>query len=442
MLWLILVLQILTAVIAAKKRVLPYVVLTIATVFLVTGQAFQIQGDLTKSSSALYAFSRITDAGFTAATRYVLVTTILSFLFSIVFRGYEPPPRLPSEVSFQPSGLFYGIMLGCESALAFVLVFVVVGVSAFVGSSRPGNQPGATLFIVLMSIGLFPLYLKIAYRSKVVLADLICFALSLAVTAGFSRLHVILYSMVVLVAIYYGRGWALRPITFKMVLIFAVSGFLLTSFFFIFGALRDAQNFTKGSISDLVRYNLDHPEKSLLSLEFTYRTSVEGMSGIAGAMGESIGNPAQVRRDYGAQSALDGMFQLLPSALKQLFQEEIETVQNWYWYKKPGGNVSPGLETSFVSFGMAGMIIYPVFVFLFGWIIPMKALRHNLSPPLMLCVLMAIGCTPLTVRGKWSTWFAFSIAYCVVIFLIWPLFATCFSREAPKKKDECQAYPA
>ena len=441
MLWLILVLQILTAVIAAKKRVLPYVVLTLATIFLVTGQAFQIQDDLTKSSSALYAFSRITDAGFTSATRYLLVSTIISFLFTIIFKGYEPPPRLPSECRFQPSGLFYGIMLGFEFALAKKQNNKKKNKTTKKKTSRPGTQPGATLFIVLMSIGLFPLYLKIAYRSKVVLADLLCFALSLAITAGFSRLHVILYSMIVLVAVYYGRGWALRPITFKMVLIFTVAGFLLTSFFFIFGALRDAQNFTKGSISDLVRYNLDHPEKSLLSLEFTYRTSVEGMSGIAGAMGESIGNPAQVRRDYGAQSALDGMFQLLPSALKQLFQEEIETVQNWYLYKKPGGNVSSGLETSFVSFGMAGMVIYPAFVFLFGWIIPMKALRQNLSPPLMLCLLMAIGCTPLTVRGKWSTWFAFSIAYCVVTFIIWPLFATCFSREA-LRKAECQAYPA
>jgi hypothetical protein len=165
------------------------------------------------------------------------------------------------------------------------------------------------------------------------------------------------------------------------------------------------------------------------------------MSGLAGAIGESMGNPAQVRRDFGVQSALDGMFQLLPSALKQFFLEEIEAVQSWYWYKKPGGNVSPGLETSFVSFGMAGMVIYPIFVFWFGWIVPMKALRHNLTPPLMLCILMAIGCTPLTVRGKWSTWFAFSIAYCVVIFLIWPLFATCFSREVPKKA-ECQAFLA
>jgi len=440
-LWLILAMQILTVVIAARKRVLPYVVLTLATMFLVTGQAFQIQDDLTHSSFTAYAFSRITESGFIAATRYLLVVTVISLLLAIVCKGYEAPPHLDPEFRFRPSALFYAIMLGFESALAFVLVFVVVGISAFIGSSRPGNQPGATLFIVLMSIGLFPLFLKIAYRSKVTLPDLLCFTLSLFVTAGFSRLHVILYCMVLLFAVYYGRGWALRRISVKMVFIFSVAGFLLTSFFFIFGALRDAQNFTKGSMSDLVRYNLDHPEKSLLSLQFTYRVGVEGMSGVSGAISEAKENPSEVRRDYGAQAALDGMFQLLPSALKQPFEEEIEAVQDWYWYKKPGGNVSPGLETSFVSFGWSGMVIYPVFVFLFGWIIPMKFLRYNLSPPLMLCILMATGCTPLTVRGKWSTWFAFSVAYCLIILMIWPLFATCFSRES-RKKAECQASPA
>ncbi len=359
---------------------------------------------------------------------YFLIVTIISFVLAVVSRGYQPSPPLHKEYRFTPSYLFYAILVSFECMLAAVLIFAVVGFSAFVGSSRPGTQPGATLFIVLMSIGLFPLFLKLAFNGKIGKIDLFCFVLALAVTAGFSRLHVILYSFALLVVVYYRRGWVSRPISFGMVSAFAFFGLLLTAFFVGFGAIRDAQNFTQGSVKDLIQYNLDHPEKSLLSLTFTYRVGVEGMSGLAGAMSEAAENPSQVHRDYGAEVALDGITQLLPAFLKQVVSNQIQVIQDWYWYKKPAGNVSPGLENSFVSFGWLGMFVYPVLVFLVGWTIPVKILRLNPTPPLMLCLLMTIGCVPLAVRGKWSTCFAFSIAYCVIVIAVWPLFASCFSR--------------
>jgi hypothetical protein len=426
--WLILTLNIVTAIIAAKKRVLPYAILTLETIFLITGQAFQMQQDLTGASFTAYAFSRTTERGFQQALWYCMTVSAISFVLAVVSRGYRPPPPLHQEYRFTPSYLFYAILLACECSLATVLIFGVVGISAFLSSSRPGNQPGATLFIVLMSIGLFPLLLKLAFKGKVAKVDLLCFLIALAVTAGFSRLHVILYSFVLFVVIYYRRGWVKRPISFRMMLTFVFSGVLLTAFFVGFGALRDAQNFTHGSAKDLIQYNLDHPEKSLLSLTFTYRTGVEGMSGLAGAISESISNPSEVHRDYGAQVALDGISQLLPSFLKQLVSDQIVEIQDWYWYKKPAGNVSPGLETSFVSFGWWGVLVYSLLVFLLGWTLPMKILSFNPTPPLMLCLLMVIGCTPLAIRGKWSTCFAFSIAYCVILLAVWPLFANCFSR--------------
>jgi hypothetical protein len=426
--WLILVLNVATGVIAAKKRVLPYAVLMLETIFLVIGQAFEIQSDLKSTSFTVYAFSRITEAGFQQALWYMLIVSLMSLGFAVFFRGYQSPPRLHEEYRFTPSYLFYFLLLSLEFVVAFILIVAVVGVSAFLTTSRPGAVPGATLFIVLMSIGLFPLLLKLAYKSRVQFADWLCFVIALGVTAGFSRLHVILYSFALLVVIYYRRGWVKRPFTFRMMFAFTFSGVLLTAFFFGFGALRDAQNYTHGSIRDLVQYNLDHPEKSLLSLDITYRLGVEGMSGLAGALSEASEHPASVSRDYGAQAALDGIAQLLPSFLKQVVVEQIAAVEDWYWYKKPAGNVSPGLETAFVSFGWLGMPVYAILVFLFGWIVPMKLFSFNPTPPLMLCFLMTIGTTPLLVRGKLSTWFAFSLAYCVIVLLVWPLFATCFSR--------------
>jgi hypothetical protein len=426
--WLILGLNVATAIIAAKKRVLPFAVLMLETIFLVTGQAIQLDVDLQPSSSTNYAFSRVTEAGFHQALWYLLIVSILSFGMATFVRGYQSPPSLPTEYRFTPSYLFYVLLLGLECSVAFILIVAVVGVSTFLNVSRPGTVPGATLFIVLMSIGLFPLLLKLAYRSKVQIADWACFLIALGVTAGFSRLHVILYSFVVLNVVYYRRGWVKRPITLRMILTFAISGVLLGAFFFGFGALRDAQNYTHGSIAELVRYNLDHPEKSLLSLDITYRVGVEGMSGLAGALSEARECPSLIHHDYGVQIALDGITQLLPSFIKTLVAGQMEDISNWYWYKKPAGNVSPGLETSFVSFGWLGIPVYAALVFLFGWILPMKLFSFNPTPPLYLCFLMLLGCMPLLVRGKVSTWFAFSLAYCIVIIVIWPLFANCFSR--------------
>ncbi|KAA6463113.1 hypothetical protein DYQ86_07235 [Acidobacteria bacterium AB60] len=428
MVWLILVFNIATVIVAGKKHVLPYAILMIETIFLVTGQAIEIQADLKSASFTTYAYSRITDSGFERALWYVMMVSILSLLLALFARGYLPPPRLSQEYRFLPSNLFYLLLLSFESAVALILIVVVVGVSAFLTQSRPGAVPGATLFIVLMSVGLFPMFLKLAYKSRVQPADWLCFLISLGVTAGFSRLHVILYSFILLIVLYYRRGWVERPITLRMVSAFVFSGALLAAFFVVFGALRDAQNYTHGSIRDLIQYNLDHPEKSVLYLDVTYRLGVEGMSGLAGALSDAQADPVSVHRDYGIQIVLDGISQLLPSALKQVVSEQIEEIQDWYWYKKPPGNVSPGLETSFVSFGWLGIPVYVGLVFLFGWVFPMKIFSSNPTPPLMLCFLMAVGCTPLMVRGKLSTWFGFSLAYSVVILLVWPLFANCFSR--------------
>jgi hypothetical protein len=407
---------------------LPFSVLTLVFTFLIAGQAFQIQVDLAQTSSVTYAYSRITDAGFHQALWYVFIVSAISLLLACVAPGYKQP--LPSAYvnRFTPSRLFYALILLGESLVAGILIFGVVGVSAFLNASRPGNQPGATLFIVLMSIGLFPLLFKIIYKQKVQIGDLLCLGLSLFVTAGFSRLHVILYSFVILAALYYGRGWAAKPFSIRMGLLFVVAGTVLALFFFTLGALRDAQNFTRGSLRDLINYNLDHPEKSLLSIEYTYRVNIEGMSGIAGAISEAIEYPGKVQPDFGVSTGMDGIAQILPAFVKQIFHDEMETVTSWYWYQKPGGNVSPGIETAFVSFGWIGAILYPCIIFLFGWIVPMKLLEIRLAPPLLLTCYLAIGCEILAIRGKWPDWIAFSLAYAIIIVFVWPLFSMCFSR--------------
>jgi hypothetical protein len=246
------------------------------------------------------------------------------------------------------------------------------------------------------------------------------------VTAGFSRLHVIIYIIVLLFALYYEKGWADRPFGFRLFVRIFGTGAVAIVFFFVVGAIRDAENFTHGTLSDLVKYNLDHPETSLLSLQYTNRVSIEGMSGLAGAFTAALEDPRQVHRDYGLSITMNGIAQMLPSVIKEQLQEYLSTIDSFYWYRKAAGNVSPGIESSFVSFGWSGAAIYPLLFFAVTWRFPMWILSRRLSPPLKLTCFMWLGCCVFFVRGSWPDWVAFSLSYAVIISLAWVLFSVGF----------------
>ena len=427
MTWILLIINLATIAVAARKRVLPYTVLSAIFTVLVAGQAFQMEADFSQSSVLNYAFSRISYRGFLPALWYAAIVSGISLILAFVGKGYTRYQHPEPRYTFQPSIGIYWVILGTISTVAAYLVFGVVGLSAFIRSSRPGNQPGATLFITLMSIGLFPLLFKLFTRCRVTRFDVLCYALTLLVTAGFSRLHVIIYIIVLLLALYYERGWANRQFGFRLFIRIFGTGAAAVIFFFVVGAIRDAENFTHGTFSDLVKYNLDHPETSLLSLQYTNRVSIEGMSGLAGAFTAALENPGQTDRDYGLSITMNGIAQMLPSVIKAQLQDYLVTIDAFYWYKKAAGNVSPGIESSFVSFGWLGAVIYPLLFFATAWKFPMWVLSRQLSPPIKLTCFMWLGCGVFFVRGSWPDWVAFSLSYAVIICLVWVLFSVCFS---------------
>ncbi len=419
MIWILLVLNITSTLIAARKRVLPYTILSAIFTVLVVCQAIQMKTDFQSTSTLYYAFSTISEAGFNLSLWYVLAVSAISLLACIVSRGYRRGSQPPPRHHFSPPRSFYVLMISALSIIGGGLIFGVVGLSAFLSRSRPGDQPGATLFITLMSIGLFPLLLKLILRSRVKLGDITCFGISLLVTSGFSRLHVILYLLVLLMTLFYCRGIADCPFNLRSIL--AVSGFagIILVFFFVVGALRDALNYTHGSIVDLIDYNLDHPDTSLLSLQYTYRVSIEGISGLAGAFSDALWSPGSIHRYYGIDVWSDGLVQMLPSVLKAQMNGFIAVLQAAYWYKKPGGNVSPGIETAFVSFGWLGIAVYPLLFWLAFWKFPLFVLEHRICPPLQLAAFMFFGCGVFFVRGSWPDWVAFSLSYVILIYVSW-----------------------
>jgi hypothetical protein len=405
-----------------------YSLLNAIFLFLVVGQAIQIQGDLERSHSVSYLFNFISDVGFRYALWYVFGVSLVSLFLSLISTGYRSSSRGGQSQIFAPSSKFYVGLFFFLLLLSFVLIFVVVGLSEFLHSSRPGFQTGSTIFIVLLFLGVIPLLLKILYNGKIGIGDMACCGLSFAVTGGFSRTHLILYLVAILMAFYYARGWADRPFTASLIgkiLLFAVG---VAVIIVGIGALHDAQNFVHGSLGDLVNFILKNPEKSVLSIEYNYRVGIEGMSGVAGLFTQYITDPNSVHFDYGSSWLLKGSTQWLPGFLKNLVDGIITLSDDLNWYS--ASIVATGVESFFASFGWAAVVLYPLASYALGWTLPLWVLKTRLPASFQLVVYMLAACTIFFVHGALAVWIAFSLSYTILILAFWPIFRPHMLRRA------------
>ena len=437
MIWTILCLNVLTILVAFKKRMILYGLFNAIFVFLVTGQAFQIQSDLNKQHGVYYLHNFINDAGFSAALWYVLEISVVTMIPALFMQGYRAHSQMRSALAFRPPPSFYRILFALLFSLSTVLVFAVVGLHEFLHSSRPGYHTGSTIFIVLLYLGVIPLLLKIIYRCKLVSGDIACFALSFAVTAAFSRIHLILYLTAILLAFFYASGWADRPLSVKVVMRMSLFGGVAFLLFFGIGALHDAQNFVSGSLGDLISFIVAHPDKSILSVEYNYRVGVEGMSGIAGAFSQFRSNPNLTHFDGGASWLIQGSVQWLPGVIKNRAAALTHLSQDLTWYKS--SVVATGAESYFESFGWLGVVLYPLSIFVLGWYMPLRVLASDMTPMIRMIVYTLFSCGIFFVRGSLPVWIAFSFSYSVVIVTSWtffrPYFADTASLSPPPKPD-------
>ena len=419
MIWLIFLLNVASLIIAFKKRVIVYFILSLYFLFLVVGQAFQIETDLAHRESVSYSYAFMTQAGFRHASWFLLTTSVLSLAFVALADGYQPGSSSRSSRTFNPPRFFYLFFFLILSAIAGTFVFVVIGLSTFLSSSRPGFEGGSTIFLTLLGLGVYPLLLKVIYNSRVAGGDLACAALPILVSVGCSRMHVILYVTTILTAFYYGKGWADRRLTWRGIASLTVIASVAVFTFITLGALRDAQNYTSGGIRELWEYNLQHPERNMLSTDVMYQRSVEGMSGLTGAFTQAEAEPDRVRHEYGLSLIIDGVVQAMPGAMKELLSGLEDFARSNIWYND--SIIPSGIETAFTSFGLVGALVYPLAFFAYAWVFSLFVIRRALSPPLKLCGLMLLGCGIFLVRGSVRACLGYSIAYVVTILASAPL---------------------
>lgn len=438
MLWVTLALNLLTILISFRKRVLLYAIHNAIFAFLVTGQAFVIDADLDRSYSAHYLFNFINEEGFHSAVWYIFGVSLVSFALAVFSKGYTPASQPETRFVFDPGKAFYFWLFSFLCAASLVLVFLVIGLSEFLHSSRPGFQTGATMFTYLLFLGVVPVLLKILYPGRIRFGDMACLGLTFAISGVVSRTHLIFYLLLILTGFYYARGWSGRPHTlalFSKVFAFGLAAALLI---FGIGALHDAQNYTHGSLGDIISYILENPEKSALSIEYNYRIGVEGMSGTAGAFSHYVSDPHTVHFDYGSSSIAKGAALALPGFLKRFANPILELSEALDWHRD---SIAPtGVESFFVGFGWFAIALYPLAGYLLGWKFPLRVETTPMSPIRKLAGYTAAGWTIMFVHGALSMWIVMTFSYSVIILLFGPIFRRHIRAKTPISSDGTSSY--
>jgi hypothetical protein len=402
------------AFIAYKKNNLFYAFYCAFFVFLVSFQSIQISADFVITDTPSYPGHYITAQGHSYALIYLLLTSIFLLVMpllskKIIFRPFKQP------ILYQPSRTFYIVMSCYILAVTFVLIFIVIGVNAFLESSRPGAVSGATLFIVALSPAIFPLIIKIYSNNVINKFDLFLFAFALIVTSGFSRIHAIGY---LLLAVF---SQAFRTYRIQGV---GVSGlknagryiggiFVIAFVYLVYGALRDALNYTDSDFASTFDFIMNNQELSLLSFDRNYRVGIEGMSALSGAITYQLDNHI----DYTLLPIFSLLFkggtQWFPSIIKELIQGDLMTdISGFYWYT--GSILPPGIESSYVIFNFAGVILFPLMLH----VICSKATRVIARGGANLMLILAASLILMNmihfVRGSWFIWIGYTISYFIV----------------------------
>lgn len=411
-------LTLLAIVLSFKKRMAAMAIYLFFFCFLTLGQANYLSVEIEELGWAAVLNSYISPEGFELAKIYVLLFSVAILSLVVVAPPYRS--RIDSVYLFLPTKRFY---LGLSAALVFIyvtLVFVVVGLNEFLTSSRPGYQSGATVFIVLLCIGVFPIIVKLGLGQMPSRWDFVLFLMSLFMTSAFSRIHSIMYLTMAVLAAFYGLRWAERRLGFKRYFFAALAIVLGAILFFLVGAARDALNFSSGGIAEIIDYLSNNPEKTLFSLEYNYSVGVEGMSGLSGAMTYAHSTPSAAVYDFGIYPFIRGALQWIPGFAKALLQDAFDWLEQFNWYSS--SIVSAGIEDSYKSFGWVGFLVFAAMHYIFIWM-PVKNLERAVRPKKILLNYLVLGLSIFMVRGSWFVWIAYLVTYAMIFFASWPIFS-------------------
>lgn len=318
------VLNLSALIISYMKRMIVYSLGMFFFLALVTGQSVQLAFDLSEEYQVSYLYHYINRSGFESALIFLLFTSVILLIISLISPSHRKIKFVDSNgYLFKSSNL---ILINILIAfIVFILIFVVVGWSFFVSNSRPGVVSGSTIFLVLLSIGLYPLLNQVICKSKIKKINIITAFVVIFVTLLFSRIHVIVYATIFFVAWFYSAGSSRNRVTTREIINLLLLGLVSAIIFFGMGTIRDTLTFVDGDWRRIFNYAIENVDQGILSVRYNYVASVEGMSGLAGAFTfmEQIGGQG-LPSDFGINLLIRGIFQWIPGLLKDYTNPIVE----------------------------------------------------------------------------------------------------------------------
>jgi len=410
------VLNVITIIISYKKRMTVYAIGTFFFLSLVSGQSLQIAFDLSDAVNVQYLQHFINLSGFDNALIYLLLTSsillaiplICSTHRGVTFRNVTAP-----KIGILGSWILYLI----TTLNIFLLIFFIVGWQTFISSTRPGVISGSTIFLVMLSIGIYPLLSQVICRERMQWKFIVLFLLVLIVTLLFSRIHVIVYGLIFFVAWFYSSGTFRKKVNRNEVFKIIIIGFAFMFIFLGIGTIRDTLNFVSGGWDEIFEYAIENIDSGILSVRYNYIASVEGMSGIAGAF-TYLDTGGEQTIDFGLAQLVQGFFQWIPGFLKIYTTPYVEEFTGGNWYQS--SIVPSGFESSFISFGWCGIFVFPLIFYFISNYLTMIYIKSK-SINAKITALILIGMEVFFIRGSWSVWIAYSVSY-LLIFIAYKFF--------------------
>jgi hypothetical protein len=406
--------------ISYKKNNFLYSFYCMVFILLVVFQSFQIAFDLLDGEYPFYLDHKITYGGYESSIIYLSATSFFFWIISVFSKRVEFSAPVAFKI-FAPSSYFYVFLLLYCAFMGVILIFFVVGFQNYLQSSRPGFQTGTTVFLVSLSPGLIPLYLRKLNGEGGNFKDWCLFLFVTILTFTFSRIHGVAYilTLVFLNIVNVHRNSTKKYSGIPGVQSYLLIGFVLLVIVLVFGAIRDALNHIDANVGDIVEFALENKELSLLSIERNYRIGIEGMSALSGAMSSKsdaiLPSPLIIISIF-----VRGLMQAVPGVIKDSISEFSYYLTDMYWYNS--SILSPGIESSYISFGYLGTFMFPFILNFICFKATNVFAANQYGPRTKIILLIFISNLVFYMRGSWIVWIGFSISYFLYIFLFYALF--------------------
>lgn len=404
-----------------------YILSLLIVVFAIlhTAQAFLMFTDFETSNVNVYLNNVVSKSGYASSLLYLF---LISF-FILVFSGFIPRHcpvfiniRTPRFLRFRFLFIYLLLLLSI-----LWLISSVGGVNTFLYSSRPAAIGGATLPLVFLSVGIFPLLISRLLDQKITLNAKVSFVLSMIITLLVSKINFFAYCITsflvfsnftdfkrIFPAMSSGTLSDLPALSTNRIrrnpstsilktLSFAI---VILSLLFFAGYYRDSLN---SSHSSALGLDFENARQNVFQdISLFYNVAIEGQSSIAGAF--TLSENTTTLTDFGLTLVMKSLYQLTPSALKASFVGLVDLNQ-FYWYKL--AIVPSSACDLLMAFGWLGSFLFPVLLF---WIYRSLLYFYYSSSSIFLKYSFAIqiGLLIFLVRGSLFIYISFALAYFLI----------------------------